>query len=505
MRAGLLILAAGLASTLCACDAVTVRETPTAPAQAAQPGASVRALVTPEGLESMWRELAGDGLELDAAPGSLDSITDAEIGPLSQRLGFTNLRAYTRAESVTMTFEFDAPQFFVPVRIGHGADTVICRWLVSAKSILAASDVRVEEGEDGLALVPVGEPLSQIENIRVDAVGECPVEFGTSSAGRTGAVGDRALFTSEVELYVKQAIADAVADLLRQSPADFYGLVRGELELTNAATFPNRVGQVTISGASRGQDALSLSTRGLSIAFDYSLQTRAAKCTPSLEFDPLLDVEPASIDPASLMLRDADIGVAMSASFMTRIAQVITRAGFACSGLETLGFDAQTIPTSELLLADVGVDESLFADTSRVTLSPGALPVISTRASDGVLEIDWPSMRFEAYTDVFGATTRALVLELDVKLSARVDPASAGSFRLSFEAISVGDVSIESGWGSEPPDPATVDTWARRFVLLSLGDSVDLPLPLSPGAPLELVGALIRDDDAVLLLRHAGD
>ena len=75
-----------------------------------------------------------------------------------------------------------------------------------------------------------------------------------------------------------------------------------------------------------------------------------------------------------------------------------------------------------------------------------------------------------------------------------------GVLRFDISSITVEEAELWD-WLDRATSGPHVRQWSRRLLLLTLEDALALPLPLAPGAPLELVGTQVRADDVVLLTR----
>ena len=121
------------------CEQVNVRIQPQDRVAEPRRGA-LEVLVTPSGVEKLYRQGAPDGVALEAPAFMVDDI---QLGPLSQSLVIGRLEASTHTDAATLQFDFNAPRIIIPTRSGQGIDTVICRWQVRADQGLAAGDVAI--------------------------------------------------------------------------------------------------------------------------------------------------------------------------------------------------------------------------------------------------------------------------------------------------------------------------------------------------------------------------
>ena len=455
---------------------------------------AVEVLVAPSGIEKLYRQGIPGGVALEADAAVLD---DVQIGPLSQNLAVGRLEASTHTDAATVQFDFDAPRIIIPTRSGQGIETVICRWQVRADQGLAVGDVAISLEDSALTLAPVAQAQAQLENARVDPVGACPLEVASEQMASSQM---RAQFDQELIQYAEQALADAVHRLLSRSPLDPLGVIDGTITLTHLSPFDNRRGQMRITGQSPEEaDSARLTADGMTITRDAAVRFVSAPCAP---LDPFTEIEAVAIPPISpsvLTRNQADFAIAISESYMTQLAQAATRGGFSCLGLESLGQASQLVSTNELFLEDISIETSLLDDRARLAISPGALPLIETSAGESVLRVTWRDLGLGIWSDVFETPTRVANLVADVTFTLRVDPSRQGYARLTVETLTVENARLESDWVRSPTAQQELDEWARRAMLVALGESFELPLPLSPETPARLVETQIRADDAVFL------
>lgn len=494
------------AAALLGCDQASVTEQPELRAADPQRGA-LRALVPPSGIEAMYRRELTGGLSLQMPARQLDEPgASLQLGPLEQSLPLEDIELQAQASSAQITLALPTPQLTVPTRHGRGAQTVICRWQVRAEAAEVRAQLEVTSSEQGPVLAPTAPPEGALEQVRVDPVGACPIEALGQDPGGSGRPDEAALAELEAALarYVEDALVEATGQVLTRSPARAFGIIEGGLGLTRVSAFENRRGQLRVIGQPSPSDGLALDGRGATLEYDYSVRAPVAACAPPLPLPTPETIPAEPFDLEAITRQGADLAVALSEPLLSRLAAALTRAGFLCQGVETLGRSEQTLATRELLLESVGLEASMFGDRARLTMSPGALPVVRTRPADAALEVTWDDLSVEVYTEVLGTPTRALHLQADLVLSARLDPDGVGAMRLNVEAVDARGATLESDWQRQPPADDELDAWARRLLLILLDDQVTLPLPLAPGAPLSLIEARVRERDLVLLLELEG-
>ncbi|MEC9440251.1 MAG: hypothetical protein VYE40_04010 [Myxococcota bacterium] len=480
-------------SLLAGCEQVNVRTQPGDRVAEPRRGA-IEVMVTPSGVEKLYRQGASGGVALEA-PALL--VDDVQIGPLSQSLPIGRLEASTHTDAATLQFDFNAPRIIIPTRSGQGIDTVICRWQVRADQGLAAGDVAIAMADGALSLEPVAQAQAQLENARVDPIGACPLEVASEQMSTSPA---RAQFEQALIQYAEQALADAVHNLLTRSPLEPLGLVDGTITLTHLSPFENRRGQMRITGQdSEEVGAARLTSNGLEITRDAAVRFVSAPCAPLDPFSEIEDVTIPPIDVATLTRNRADFAIAIAQPYLTRVAQAATRGGFACLGLESLGQAGQLVSTSDLFLEDISIETSLLDERSRLAISPGALPQVTTSPGESVLQVRWPELGLGIWSDVFETPTRVANLVADVTFTLRVEASRQGYARLTVETLTVENATLASEWMRAPAEQQTLDEWARRAMLVALGDAFELPLPLAPGTPATLLETQVREDDVVFL------
>jgi hypothetical protein len=253
-----------------------------------------------------------------------------------------------------------------------------------------------------------------------------------------------------------------------------------------------------------GQDseevgAARLTSNGLEITRDAAVRFVSAPCAP---LDPFSEIEGVTIPPidvATLTRNRADFAIAIAEPYLTRVAQAATRGGFACLGLESLGQAGQLVSTSDLFLEDISIETSLLDERSRLAISPGALPQVTTSPGESVLQVRWPELGLGIWSDVFETPTRVANLVADVTFTLRVEASRQGYARLTVETLTVENATLASEWMRAPAEQQMLDEWARRAMLVALGDAFELPLPLAPGTPATLLETQVREDDVVFL------
>lgn len=461
---------------------------------------AVRVLISHQGLEAIWSESAAQGLELqEEADSPLPEPVLARLGPLEQRLPLARVETFPKQALTTVLFHFDSLQVVVPVRLGSGGETVVCRWQLSATSAVVAADVAVVESSRGTSLSAVTSPQVQLTSSRIDAVGSCPTDLDSAS---DPAIPSRNALLAAMEVYVERALSRATRALLEQSPLELTGVVEGGLELERQQRLSSKEGVMRLFGkrATSPSGALVLSDQGLSLTLDYALLFDAAPCAPLLELDALRAAGQASLDPQVLRARDADIGLSLSRPLLERLAQVMTRAGFFCSGLEGIGTSVESLSTSDVLFSQINLEDALFGERVLYSVSPGSLPRLTLRPSSGTLDLRWDALQIELYVELFGAQVLAARLEIAANIALRPEPDLPGTMALRADSVSISSARLTSDWVTAAPDEAALQAWARRVVLLVIGERILLPLPVEPALPLSLVEAQVREDDLLLLL-----
>jgi hypothetical protein len=208
-----------------------------------------------------------------------------------------------------------------------------------------------------------------------------------------------------------------------------------------------------------------------------------------------------SLQAADLEETGADMGLALAGSLLERLGRASATAGFLCRGLEGArgGDDNRQIARHEARLADIGLEAVPVNGPFETVISPGKLPDATLQPAPQSLRLAWESLTIELYGEVAGARVRLLNLTASADFVLRPTSRRADALDFALTTITVGDVGFSSPWSSQPPRPEQLGPWTRRLLFLVLEDAFQLPLPVRPAAPLDLVGSRVRSDDLLLL------
>lgn len=493
------------------CDDVQWRADPQL--QLSRPATKVMGVhLTTKGMEHFYTHI----LEHE---GGLTLLADAEImtlgtppstlrfGPLEQTLTMSSLEATPHNSSFDLSLSFRDMIVFVPLRIQQGVGTSICRWRVQTTSTSILAKMVVDANHPSV-LKPLNDPQILLMNPRVDPVGSCALDLseGTQTTGSIAQTDlEQALFA-----YVRRSLASSIQGLLRQNPASTLGLLEGSVALTHISPFEHRHGHMNVF-ARRNPDTLpKLSSLGLSLSMDYGiLAQQPARCAPPVTLSAPNDATLEPINELLLTQHKADVGLTLTTPLLQHTLEALTLSGFLCLGLESTASQDTTTHstiTRDLRLGDLGISTKLLGDRAHVVLSPGSLPIISTQPTHNTLQVRWSNIDLAVYTPVLGTRVRIVSLLMDIIFELRINAATdstQNALAMNMETIQVERAVLHSEWVPQgtPPDQETIRLWSKRLVLLSLGHIFTLPLPLLPGAPLELVGTQVREHDLALFLR----
>jgi hypothetical protein len=486
-------------ATLGACDEVLTRAGGVASSTPLQQRA-MRALLTPRGVQALMRaELATDGLAVDAAARTVGAL---QLGPIAQDITVQDLGVGAREDALDLSLDFGDAALLVPVRVGAGAQTRICRWRVQLDEAAASMTLELDPDSPARALRTRDTPAVTSSAARAEAVGAC--DLGPEAAGRADLEG--ALLD-----YADESLAQAARDFGARSLLDDLGALRSTLTLERLSPLDTRAGSVRVSGALSQDEPARLFDQGASFDLAYAIDVpEPAPCAPiPTSLARPLDGVLAPLDGALLTESEADGALLVSAPLLANAARLGVRAGLSCQGLAGLGqarfASPDAIPLDELFLDQLGVDTSIMGSRALILLSPGALPDLRLEPDVGTLRVIWRALHVDLYVEVFGAPVRALRLVSDVTFDFKPRAGSAGALRLDVDAVEVLSPELETEWLAARPDPDALLAWATPFMARQVfGAGIELPLPLGPGARTSrVVRAIVRDNDLALLVRFA--
>lgn len=489
-----LVVAMVVAAALLGCDRTEVRSGPRE-LTTLEPNA-VRVLVAPAGIGTLVEIANPDGFTVNFAARALPAEdVVVSVGPLNQDLGVATLSSVTQGDAAIVTTRVESRAIHVPARIVWRGDTWVCRWRVAADEVETVAQLALAAGADGPEFGVTQQPTVTIVNPRVTAIDDCsevspllPADF------------EDALIT-----YLHDALAEAAANALPASPLDAIGLLRGNVRVTRQSPFANRVGTLVLEAdVSERHDALSITQWGLSISMDAATEADRARCAPPTPLSTPPGVGSAPIDPADLSRLGADFAIAASATWLARVAQGATLAGYTCTGLEDArdaSVNEEVVPTDDLLLESLGLDHLPLGPFATLVLIPGTLPTVEPKPDQGIIAVTWNDLQLEVYGEVAGARTRLARLVVDAELGLRPVAQVVGVAKFTLASIEVSTDQVDSELTAVAPTQEMLDRWARRTLLSVLEDAFEFPLPIAPPVPVRAVGVQVREQDVVVLLR----
>jgi hypothetical protein len=487
----------GTALSLAGCDDVNYHEG----ARSAQPPVfqpqAMRNLVNEEGLQALYKVEYAQGALLDY-PGEASTLSglDLTVGPISRNVSVESWELSADTDQLEIDIEARDVAVIVPVRIEQRVGARICRYSVEADRVNIRSQARLSDLYQMPQIEAVGHPSVDWSPTSVSLIGDCaPLESGDGQAGD----GQDSLDIDQLLVdYLTRAFEASGRETIALSPVDTLGLIYTPVGLSRVSNFENRRGQLLITARSNSEGALSQD--GFEIELDMALNSERADCAPPLVADSPASTSAGAVPAAELQRAGADMGLTLASPLLGRLAQTSTLAGFGCRGLEDVSLDGSgsNLAVDDLNLADVGLGELPIGAWAEPVLSPGSLPQIEMRPDSSTIELEWDALTVDIYAQLQGVPVRILQLTAGVTLSLRpVD--NADSIELAVDAVAVSEADIESQWVYEPPRDTDLARWTRRVMLLVLQDTFSLPLPMRPGAPLQLVDSQVRSDDLLLL------
>lgn len=457
---------------------------------------AIRVLVSSDGIGRLAAVANPEGFALSAASIDLElDGAEASLGPLDQVLAVASRRSAPGTSSVSLTTRLNGSTVFVPLRVHVAGETRICRWRLDTTRIETTADLVLVDTDAGPQFGVGGTPMVTLDNPVSRAIDAC--------TGVADLLPEN--FDALLVAYVRTAISTSAAASLPSSPLDILGLLLGNLQLTHRSTFSNRTGTLIIeSDVSRRTDALAITPDGLSIAIDAAAEANRARCAPPSAIEIPPGGGARALDPDAVRRLGADFGVAVSRSWLARVAQGATLAGYTCIGLEDARHpqvNAEVIPTSDLLLEELGLDQIPTGAHATLTLAPGSLPQVDLQPDSATIRVQWANLQVEIYADVFGARTRLARIVADADIRLGPTPQVVGMTKFEIEAIEVATDRIDSDFLAVDPEVEDIDRWMRRTLLSMLQDRFEFPLPFNPAAPVRVISVQVRADDVVAFIR----
>lgn len=467
---------------------------------------AVRVNVPSSGLKQLiGRRLeAGQRLALRLAAQPSAQSPEQTIGPIEQTIRISQITIGASNDQAPQTRQVrlsgEDLLVVVPMRIPSTSGGVeLCRWqllatkaAIEAQWVIGAAPGQLDVGDAAEAT---------LTQPRLDTLGRCQALESVDMA-------TRAALEDELARYVRRALEEALTQALKVDVVEALGLLKGGLELTRLSNFANRRGQLILASEPTPAGALSFDGQGLKLDLDWGAQlTLPAECSPPIEL-------PALTLPAMPTLRleqSVEVAIGLPVALLERLLHIALRAGFVCQGLQAVGLTPDgSLPLRDVLLDELGLPTTRLGPQVHISYSAGELPSLSADPSDGTIVVQWPGLTVELYGSLDGALVRLLELRTDARFRARPGRSESGQLAFKVETMQVSELTLSSDWLEQPPDPAQLDLWARRFMLITLGAGagaesiLEVPLPLRPSAAgepgLELERAKIVDEALVLEL-----
>lgn len=481
---------------LMSCDEVKLRDA--TPTQTIPKSANaLQATVTTKGLVGLIEQSLNDRQMLIKTPqqdSPTEGVDDVQMGPIEQSVKIQEIGIEPSMDGFTTKLSLKDVLILVPTRQGQFEQTALCRWRVQISDL----DITLNIGTDPnntQALITQGNPVTTINQARVDAIGGCAL---TTTLTETQKLED---FKAALIAYAIGSVEASVTKLGQIKPLEQLGLIVGGLEITRQSDFSNRRGQLILAGDLAA--GIQLAEDQLKINMQYGTQVVSqAQCTPPIELGTMTLPEPQPIEAAQLNQFRADLGVSLPIVFVERLIQTLIKGGFMCRGLNDLGLPTQrSIAKQDVLYSEVGIDTSLLGEQTYLTFSPGALPTVKSIEQTGSLAIQWNDMTLELYANVLGSMALVAKVRTSARFLVKVDRATTSNLTLNIETLTVQNAILQSLWRGVQTNNDAVFLWTRRLLLIALGEGFQIPLPLRPGTPMQVLGTQLREQDIVLYLQ----
>lgn len=491
----LLATTALLATSTLGCDDVRFRPD----VRSAQPPVfqprTMRSLVSESGLETLYEVEYPEGVALQYPAEESDAFDLAlTLGPLDRQVDVDSWQVDASAEALTVSIEARNVDVTVPVRIAEGVGSRICRYSVEADRVFFQSDVALASAGAVPRFEAVGERIVDLNNPQVSRIGDCPaLEEIESAPGEAYAV--QQLFVD----YLTQAWTESGREAITIAPLDSLGLVHSVVGLDRLSSFENRRGQLQVSGRVTGSNGSSLSADGFDVDLDMALNSTRAPCAPAQVAEAPSTLSADEVPPDELERTGADVGIAVAAPLVLRMAQTSTLAGFGCRGLENLAFDGggSNVATDSLKLELVGLGELPIGPWIEPVIAPGQLPELEMDPINGLVELTWSELSVDLYAQMQDVPVRIMQITAEVVLRMRPDEEN-DSLAFTVESVEVTDPIMQSQWSYGNDAGSDLVQWTQATLQLVLQDAFSLPIPLDPSAPLHLVESQVRTNDVLL-------
>ncbi|MFU8802535.1 MAG: hypothetical protein ACNA8W_01885 [Bradymonadaceae bacterium] len=459
---------------------------------------AMRALVTPKGLESLYRTATPKGLWVQAEVTSLEhEELELKLGPLEQAVHVERWSVVTEIPTMQVRASLQQPTLTMALRIHDGISHQICRFSAQMDNAAIDATVSIAHPAEGPSLGVSDKATIEFDALRVRKVGSCPIDLDLE-------IEEGLTLTEIIEGYVSDALVRSAEEAFAASPLDMMGLIRRRVELSRLSSFESRRGQVLFIGKLSEEEPMDVSTHGLEVNLDLAMSPRRAGCAPPVSLG-VPDTRPAGPLSATILNQfGADVGMALSVPVLQRLAQAMTAAGFMCHGFDDPRRDEESrevVPLDSLRLDDIGVTGIPFGPWGRTMISAGALPTVQTRPERNDVQLRLESLIVDVYGELFGVPVRLARVQATADFGLRAKEDEVGMIAFEIESVQIRDVSLRSDWLETRPREADLMNWTRRLLIMTLQDRLVMPLPIDPGTPLTLVGSQIRSTDVVLMMR----
>lgn len=490
------LLLAALAATMLlpsGCDDVRFQPG----ARSAQPPVfqprTMRSLVSPQGLERLYRAEHPGGITLAYPSETSDAFgLDLTLGPIDRQVSVQTWQVAAQPDALTVSIESNNVAVTVPVRIAEGVGARICRYSVEADRASIESDVALGHDGDVPTFEAVGGRTVDLSNPQVSLIGDCPP---LEAQAEDDAFAVEQLFVD----YLERAWTESGRQAIAIAPLDSLGLVHSVVGLHRLSSFENRRGQLQVSGRVTQSNGSSLSPEGFDVDLDMALNSRRADCAPARDPEAPATLSADEVPAAEVERAGADVGIAVAAPLVLRLAQTSTLAGFGCRGLENLSFDGggSNVATDDLMLEDVGLGELPIGAWVEPVVVPGELPELEMDPVNGTIELAWNDLSVDLYAQMQEVPVRIAQVTATVIVSLRPTE-RLDSIAFTVDSVFVSAASVQSQWSYEVPFDSDLVRWTRRTMMLVLEDAFSLPIPLDPSAPLHLIDSQVRANDVLL-------
>jgi hypothetical protein len=455
----------------------------------------IQGRLSTDGLAALFSSTHPEGLDTTQTPREYRLDGHAlTVGPVSQTISIDSLDISTSEGQLDATMTGEEPALTVPVRLDEGASVRVCRFEVSADRFLAHATAVPGPGS-ARTFELTDDPELLVSDKRIDPAGPCPPLLDNDELPQR--------VENWLDTYFDVSVRHGVRQYLEIPLIDNLGLPRGSLALRHLSSFDNRQGVLRFDSNPSRDDNAGLDQAGMTLGLDVGLSARRARCM-RLESsrEPPDDSPAAEVKPGDLADTPADAGFAVAESIVARTLRKATLSGFLCRGLDPRNRPGPHDLRSESpRLEDIGLAHVPASGPFETVVNPGALPEVAFQAERASIRVTWADLTVDLYGRVAGARTRLSSLTASVTFGLRPTETSGSTLDLSIDTLDIHETSLETPWADAPPEGDAVRNWARRLFVLVFEDAFSVPLPFTPGAPLELLDTEIREHDLLIRLR----